>query len=116
MNELEEQLRRALARCDPPEGFAGWVIARAVSDRERRVPFWRLPVLRWAAVAVLLAVTLAGGFGYRTHRQEEEKAEAMIAKRQVMVALRITGAKLRIAQEKVKSMESGEGTKTEKTL
>lgn len=116
MNELEEQLRGALTRSDAPQGFVERVLARAVSDREQRVPFWRWPVLRWAAVAVLVAVTLAGGFEYRVHRQEQERAEAVVAKRQVMVALRITGAKLRIAQEKVKSMESGKETKAEKML
>ena len=61
--------------------------------------------MRWAAVAALVAVAVTG-IGYQIHERQEE-AEARAAKLQVMLALRITGSKLRVAKQKVKSIETG---------
>ena len=115
-NEIDEQLKRTLQRCEPPEGFADRVLARVEREESPTKPrpvwtLWRLPSLRWAAVAALVAVAVTG-IGYRIHERQEE-AEAMAAKQQVMLALRITGSKLRIAKQKVKAVESG---KVENTL
>jgi len=52
------------------------------------------------------------GIGYDVHERQEE-AEARVAKQQVMLALRITGSKLRVAKQKVKAVETG---KVENTL
>jgi hypothetical protein len=108
-NEIDEQLKRALRRLEPPEGFADRVLARfqtQTSPTQRSIwTLWRMPSLRWAAVAALVAVAVTG-IGYQLHERQEE-AEAMVAKQQVMLALRITGSKLRVAKQRVKSIETG---------
>ena len=108
-NEIDEQLKRALRRCEPPEGFADRVLAQVQEEppttRRSIWALWRMPSLRWAAVAALVAIA-ATGIGYQIHERQEE-AEARAAKQQVMLALRITGSKLRVAKQKVKAMETG---------
>jgi hypothetical protein len=108
-NEIDEQLKRALRPCEPPEGFADRVLARVqgqTSPTRRSIwTLWRMPSLRWAAAAALIAVAVTG-IGYQIHKRQEE-AEARAAKQQVMLALRITGSKLRVAKQKVKAMETG---------
>jgi hypothetical protein len=54
--------------------------------------------LSWAA-ACAAVVLLAGGLEYRSQRLE--RAEGERARREVMLALRITGSKLRLAQARV---------------
>jgi hypothetical protein len=119
MNDLEKQLRHALRRSDPPRGFAERVIAQIHqdSDREshRNVSSWNWGLkLRWAAIPALAAV-LVFGFWFRAYEQRQQEKEALAAKQQVMLALRITGSKLRMAKAKVKAVED-ERLKTENTL
>jgi hypothetical protein len=52
---------------------------------------------------------------YRAHERRVEEARALAARQQVMIALRITGSKLRLARQKVRAVEGGE-RKTEKSL
>ena len=108
MSRFEEALREALRRQEPPEGFAERVMAR-IQSREREAagggvaigPWgrvlagFRAPRLRWVAAWVVAALLLAG-LEYRG--QSLERAEGERASRQVMLALRITGSKLRLAQ------------------
>jgi len=119
MNDLERQLKDALRRCDPPDNFANRVLAHAAAEREvkedrSRVGGWRWPRLRWAAAFAAIALS-AGITGYRIHERRVEEAEALAARRQVMIALRITGSKLRIAKQKIRAVEDGQ-EKTGKTL
>jgi hypothetical protein len=119
MNDLEKQLRRALRRCDPPAGFAERVMAQidrnADGDYQRKTDLWNWWLkLRWAAIPALAAV-LVCGFWFRGYEQRRQEKEALAAKQQVMLALRITGSKLRMAKAKVKAVE-GERLKTENTL
>ena len=118
MNHLERQLRSALRRCDPPAGFADRVVAQIHHDpsREshRKTAPWKLLRLRWAAIPTL-ATVLVFGFWFRAYEQRQQEKEALAAKQQVMLALRITGNKLRMAKAKVKAVE-GERLKTENTL
>jgi len=120
MNDVERQLKHALRRCDPPANFANRVLARVATENEEPVPRpgtrrlrlgW--PSLRWAVAAILLVVVGVAGYRIRERRVEEE--QALAAKRQVMIALRITGAKLRIAKQRVRAVEEGQ-EKTGKTL
>jgi len=104
MNRLEEELKAALQREAPSEGFAGRVLARvAERDRQRQQSrrWFALPVLRWAVAAVIIVVA-GGGFEY--HKQVQERREGEQAKRQVMLALRITSAKLQEVQWKVQQL------------
>jgi hypothetical protein len=116
-NEVEKQLRHALRRSDAPEGFVDRVLKRvAAEDRKPtpRLPFWNWgwPSLRWVAIPALAAV-IATGVAYQIYERRQQQEEAMIAKQQVMLALRITGSKLRLAKQKVKEAESA---KTENRL
>ena len=121
MKDFEQELKRALRRCDPPKGFTDRVLAGLALEEPQRQPMprpivsiWHWPVLRWATVAAMFVIG-AGGVGYRMHEQRVEAASGQAAKRQVMLALRITGSKLRVAQKKLKAVESGDN-KTENTL
>ena len=118
MNDLEKQLRSALRLCDPPAGFAERLMAHvdrdADPDSQRKTASWNWWLkLRWAAIPALAAI-LVFGFWFRGYEQRQEK-EALAAKQQIMLALRITGSKLRMAKAKVKAVE-GERLNTENTL
>jgi hypothetical protein len=91
MDWLEQELKAALARKDPSPGFAARVEAAA-----RRRP--ALGVARWVAAAAAMVVMISGGtLAYRRH-------QGMVAKEQVMLALRITATKLNHIQERVKEV------------
>lgn len=110
MSRFEDELREALQREQPPEGFTDRVLAR-VDVAARRSGVWsrladafRVPALRWATVAVVAVATVIGVQYYRTR---EIRAEGEAAKQQVMLALHITGNKLQVAQQKVRQLSSG---------
>jgi hypothetical protein len=92
MNWREDDLRRALARREPPEGFAERVVARL---SEARPPARRWP--RWLAAAACLLVL--SGAAAEWQRERVRRAEQ--AKEQVLLALRITSTHLRTAQQRV---------------
>lgn len=85
MDELEDRLRRAFEREEPPAGFAERVFART---RPVRTP------PRWLAAAAAVLVLAVAGCAYRWH-------EGQTAKREVLLALRITSAKLSHIQAQV---------------
>lgn len=100
--DLDSRLRAALRREEAPAGFAERVLSRAqaASPRPRQVPIYRW---RWAAAALAACLTLAIGVGeYR--RQAEQQVRGLEAKQELMQAMRITGSKLRVAQEKVRHL------------
>jgi len=86
IDEFERELRQALERRPAPPGLKRKVMAeRSRLHRERqrsRTVIWRL------AASLALAAVVGGGFAWR-EREEERKGEE--ARRQVMLALRITG-------------------------
>jgi len=88
--ELERELRRALARKDAPLDFADRVVAAARRPRLLTMP-------RWMAAAAALVVMAGGGVAYRRH-------EGMVAKDQVMLAARITAGQLNRIQAHVREV------------
>jgi len=118
MKDFEQELKRALRRWDPPDSFRERVLARVAAEQQqpwrRAVSLRQRPMLRWVAVAAIV-VFGAGKLSYRAHEHRLEEASGRAAKQQVMLALRITGNKLRVAQKRVKSVE-GEDRKVGKTL
>jgi len=86
---LENELRAALGRRDPPPGFAERVLARARPAARARRMYW---VAAWAVAAGLL---VAAGLQYERHQRGER------AKEQVLLALRVAGQELSAAREKV---------------
>lgn len=106
MNRLEDELRMALGREEPPPGFAERVLARAAEPKrgawDAALAWFRAPASRWALAAACCLLLFAG---LEARRQHELRARGEAAKQQVMVALRIAGEKLQLAQAKVQ--ESG---------
>ncbi len=98
-DELEQGLREALRRKPPPEGFARRVMARVPETAAAGVALPRAvrPRRAWLAVALAAGLVLAafGGVRYQQYRQGQE------AKRQLLLALRITGEMLTLAQNQV---------------
>ncbi|HSB13376.1 MAG TPA: hypothetical protein VLE22_02890 [Bryobacteraceae bacterium] len=101
MKRMEDELRQALQRHSPPEGFADRLLAkaarrpaRAEGRRNRRAFGWY--AWRWASVAAVVLAMIAG-----VRYQRIEAARGMAAKEQLVLALRITAAELQFAQEKV---------------
>ena len=87
--ELERALQGALARHDPPLGFADRVMARL---REPR------PVPRWRFALLAVAATLLVGFGAGRYHQYRK---AVQAREQLTLALRITAVKIGYVYQKV---------------
>lgn len=96
---IEEGLRQALRRTEPPAGFAERVMERIARDgRAVVVPFWRRRMIQQAAAAVLLVILGGGLFaGYR-HEQRRRGEEAAA---QVMAALGIASEKMNIAKHRI---------------
>jgi negative regulator of sigma E activity len=105
MDRLEQELRNALRRQEPAGDFTARVMARVAQEPERG--WWSrcfaLPRLRWATAVALCIVILAGVLLYRGE-QARKRAEGEAAKQQVMLALRIAGSKLQLAQAKVQRL------------
>jgi hypothetical protein len=105
MEHFEEQLRKSLRRENPSANFEARVADR-VAGADRRRSWWpsilAWPQFRWAAVATMCLLIL-GGIAYRRERQMR-RAEGEAAKQQVMIALRIAGAKMKLARTKVQGL------------
>jgi hypothetical protein len=117
MHFSEDDLREALKRKDPGEGFTQRVMARVeqakAEDEQhparkiRAVPPWwiRHPVWAMAVIALLLLACGIGGYQYSEYRHAEEnrialakqqqlQQEAERARDQAIMALEIARAKL----------------------
>jgi hypothetical protein len=94
MNELEDLLREALERREPPAGFAERVIARVPQRRTTLWTWWR-PMVAIAALLLVMFSALA----YERHRAD--RAEA--ANRQLMYALHLAAEKLERVQHRVQN-------------
>lgn len=97
---LEDQLRDALRREDPPEGFADRVMQslphgsarkEIPSQQEPRKPRFRWI---WPAAAFATAVTMVFSVAVENRRRAEERAG-----RQAILALQIAAEKLNLARE-----------------
>ena len=96
VDNVEKALRQALRSVDPPPGFADRVIQRAARGTVRGSVGGRV-WLGWATAAALV-VGVSGGLWYRA---EERRAQGEEARRQVLLSLRIAGAKLHEVQVKI---------------
>jgi hypothetical protein len=93
MDWLEQELKTALGRKDPPADFAERVLRQAAQNGGRRATVHPWP--RWLAAAAAVLVLAGTGLGYRQHRGE-------VAKQKVMLALRITSMKVNRIQGHVR--------------
>ena len=97
MSFTEDDLRNALQRKQPRDGFAGRVLARI----DEPPPAPRAPWYWWrAAIAVVCMLVLAvGALRYEQVRRERLQAEA--ARDQLMLALQLTAGKLKSARARI---------------
>lgn len=106
----DDDLRRALERVDPPEGFADRVVQRALaSPKQPKAPkaggttAGATPI-KWAIAATLVLATAGGGgVWYRAEERRREQGEE--AKRQVLVSLSIAGGKLKSIETRINREE-----------
>ena len=109
MSEMDDELREALRRRSPSEGFAGRVMERVergdrggpVAGIPRR-PLPRSGISWWRMAAIAASILLLMGIGmvrYEKQRRERERAE--IAKDQLFAALRLTAGKLQTARARI---------------
>jgi hypothetical protein len=97
---LEDEVRAALRREDPPAGFAARVLAQAAEQNKVIVlPVWRRPLL-WAMAAGLAVAALVPP-AFLEYRHREERRRAVEAKKELLFALRITRTKLRESRERI---------------
>ncbi len=96
MNPLEDELRSALRRRDPPPDFTARVLARAAGAPPRR---GQRSWVRWVVPLAACLVLGAGTAEYRHYRGEQ-------AKKQVLMAVRIAASKLNKAQKKVQMLNA----------
>ncbi len=99
MSRLEDELRTALRREQPPAGFAQRVLARAAQPRRSVWDWIRWPAFRWAVAGAMALIMVVALLQYR-HRARGEAA-----KQQVMLALRITSSKLKLARQRVHQIQ-----------
>jgi hypothetical protein len=101
MKPFDDELREALKRREPPDGFARKVVAciDAEAPHQEKASPWRWKTALFAAALLSIVIGLSG---YREHlrRMEGERA-----RHEVLLALRVTGAKLRNVQERINQVE-----------
>jgi hypothetical protein len=122
MKDLDDELRHALRREEPPAGFADRVLNR-VAEQPQNAQTWgpplggpirlkpdptgiattpsKVPFIQWAAAAALVAA-VAGGFDYVAKQKERADGEAATAR--VVLALHIAGTKLQLVQTRINRM------------
>ncbi len=97
---IEEALQRTLARTSAPEGFADRVLARISDPQLQPQRSWlSASTLRRIAAAILFTAALGGLTAHQI--AEHRRAEGELARREVMTALHIASAKMRVAQRAV---------------
>lgn len=118
MKPLEEELKDALRRREPPPGFTARVMARVEQEAEARARRAAEPARRptpwtWfgrklsvsfgavaaAAAVLVLAVSLVV---WQQHRMAQERREGEAARAQLLEALRVTTSKLNHVRTKVR--------------
>lgn len=107
MTPFEAELKRALARREPDDGFTERVLARAAAEEappnRRRWFGWARTWVVAAAMALLLLPV--GGVIYRHH---ERVVRGQEAKQKLLLALQIAGSKLQQVQKQVLKVEATE--------
>lgn len=95
MSNIDDELHRALARTSPDPGLAERILGRIAAAEKPP----RYTDQRWYRIAA--AAVLVFSVGVAVH-VDHRRAEGERARRDVMTALHIAGAKVRLAQTEVR--------------
>ena len=126
MNSFDDELKHALRREEPAPDFADRVMARVAELQKREKPgektdwlrrlvgFFQPPRMKWGIAGAMAVLLIVAGLGVHARRENERRrlaeiAEGERAKEQVMLAMRITSAKLNVAKKKVHEATDREG-------
>lgn len=108
MRSLDQLIRAALRRREPPAGFTERVMAQVAGQPAPRIGWIRrlealLGVLglRWAAVGAVACLLLVIGV---VQYQREQRAQGEMAKEQLKQALHIASSKLNLARKRVEEI------------
>ena len=110
-DDLEQDLRRALRPVDPGEDFTRAVMARVQSRTVVEIPqakprprFQR--ALPWAPAALAASLLMAIVMTHQHRKEQQELAEGLRAREELLLALRVTSEKLDIAYQVVHTTNS----------
>jgi hypothetical protein len=98
MNDVDDELKDALRREEPPAGFAEGGPGPFAPGVQAGPKGTALPV-HWAAAAAVVVALAGGWLEYRALQRERVEGEA--AKARVVMALHIAGSKLQLVQTKI---------------
>ena len=96
VHKFEEELRQGLTQRNAPAGFTDKVLSHIPRPSQPRLmhrPFWS-----WATAAMLLIAVMLGAHLEQRHRQ---RIAGERARRQVLLALRITSSTLQAVNHKI---------------
>jgi hypothetical protein len=103
MTPFEEQLKEALARKEPPQGFANRVLektrAQQAGVRQAIRAWWFRRTWGWRLAPVMAALILVSGVAM--YREHERTVQGELAKEKLLIGMRIAGSKLHEAQQQV---------------
>lgn len=116
MNDIENELRRALRPLEPSAGFTDRLLAalpprQAPTVIEVRTPHASPPASRWqrfaapTALAASVVLAIIGGQRIALERFEREERAGLAASQALMQALRVTSRKLDLARDAVRTPE-----------
>ena len=95
MMNIDVELQRALARTQPDPGLAERILGRVAAAEKPP----RFADQRWYRIAAAAVLVLSVAIAVRV---DHRRAEGERARREVMTALHIAGAKVRLAQTEVR--------------
>ncbi|HYM62166.1 MAG TPA: hypothetical protein VEZ11_14890 [Thermoanaerobaculia bacterium] len=112
---LDSELRAALRRESPPPGFAQRVMDRIERESAQPARWWRSEWLTGRRIAAAFALVALLGTWTGHEIVARRRAEGERARENVLIALRIAGAKVRYAQEEVRQIADPTEPETERS-
>ncbi len=105
-DDLQKELRQALARVQPPEGFTERVLDRLPALNRKKRGFQMI-------LAIAATTVLAASLTFYRHHQEQERERIGRAQQQLTFALRLTAQKLTLVDARLKKsarqVQTGKG-------
>jgi hypothetical protein len=107
MSNLEDNLKTALERIEPPAEFTGRVLARLNGQTPPKLAWWDLfavllrpPRIQWVVLSFILSIMIPF-VGIQYQKERRLRAEGEKAKDQLVFAVHVAGNKLHRVQQKV---------------